>query len=239
MNKKLVVAIFATLLCASAYADVNGEGNNTGCNGVGNSNSPCGGTNATTNNSGGGGGLGGAGGQGGAGGVGGAGGLGGAGGSSSAGASATGGAGGSAAGGSSSAAGGSATGGNAAGGNAAVTGSVTSTQTAQGGSASAAQKVENVGNGTSNVVVQGDAAQARNPVSTAFAPTIVTGSDQCLVPVSAGGQAVTFGISIGTAVPDAICEALKLSRELRSMGFNAEALKLLKAADPRVAAAFQ
>lgn len=116
-------------------------------------------------------------------------------------------------------------------------------QTANGGAAQQeqSQSVGNAGNntGTSNVTVQGDQAQARNPVSTALAPTVVTGSDQCLVPVSAGGQAVTFGISFGSAVADTICEALKLSRELRAMGFPVEALKLLKSADPRVAAAFQ
>lgn len=127
-----------------------------------------------------------------------------------------------------------------------ATSDATQSQTATGGAGGSAaqgqkQRVDNSGNntGTANVTVEGDQAQARNPVSTAYAPTIVTGSDQCLVPVSAGGQAVTFGISFGTAVADTICEALKLARQLDAFGYREQALKLLKAADPRVAAAFQ
>jgi hypothetical protein len=52
-------------------------------------------------------------------------------------------------------------------------------------------------------------------------------------------KVIGFGLSFGTAIEDKICEALKLSRELRAMGFPEAGLKLLKAADPRVAAAFQ
>jgi membrane protease subunit (stomatin/prohibitin family) len=87
--------------------------------------------------------------------------------------------------------------------------------------------------------VQGDQAQERNPVSTAVAPIVYTGSDQCLVSVAGGAQGVGFGISFGMTARDEICEALKLTRQLEQMGYKAEALKLLKAADPRVAAAFQ
>jgi hypothetical protein len=110
-----------------------------------------------------------------------------------------------------------------------------------GGSSNQKQKVENAGNntGTATVTVQGDTAQDRNPVSTAYAPTIMTGSDQCLVALSAGGQAVGFGFSIGSAISDPICEALKLARQLHAFGYPAQALKLLKAADPRVADAFK
>jgi hypothetical protein len=121
--------------------------------------------------------------------------------------------------------------------------SATQSQSATGGSAQQGQKqkIENAGNnvGQSNVTVQGDAAQDRNPVSTAYAPTIMTGSDQCLVALSAGGQAVGFGFSIGSAISDPICEALKLARQLHAFGYPAQALKLLKKADPRVAEAFE
>jgi hypothetical protein len=99
----------------------------------------------------------------------------------------------------------------------------------------------NAGNntGTANVVVQGDAAQERNPVSSAIAPIVYTGSDQCLVSVAGGAQGIGFGISFGMTARDEICEALKLTRQLDQMGYKAEAIKLLKAADPRVAKAFE
>lgn len=58
--KKVIFVVAAAVLSASAWATQGGEGSNTGCNGVGNANSPCAGN----------GGAGGAGGQGGAGGTG-------------------------------------------------------------------------------------------------------------------------------------------------------------------------
>lgn len=88
--------------------------------------------------------------------------------------------------------------------------------------------------GSSNVTIEGDQAQPRNPVSTALAPTVFTGSDQCLVPVGMGGQAVGFGVSLGYAVRDEICEVLKLSRTLEYLTDKATALKFLRMHDKRV-----
>lgn len=95
-------------------------------------------------------------------------------------------------------------------------------------------------NNGSNVNVGGDVyqAQQRNPVNTAIAPVVVTGSDQCLVPMTAGAQAITFGISMGTAARDKICEVIKMARLLEGMGDHDVALELL-ASDPRVAAAIK
>lgn len=258
-----------------ALANPGGEGNNTQCNGAGNSNSPCGGSG---DDKGGGGGAGGAGGNGGSGGMGG---TGGAGGSASLTNSNTNGntnsnrndntnVNGNTNLNSNSQGQGQAQGqkqgqaqgqlqGQAQGqalndnsqhtaassskSGASAGASATQAQTANGGFAAQgqAQKVENAGNnaGVSNVTVQGDQAQERNPVSTAIGPTIVTGTDQCLVGVSAGGQGIGFGFSFGTAVRDEICEGLKLARQLDAFGYRAQALKLLQKLDPRVAAAFE
>jgi hypothetical protein len=102
------------------------------------------------------------------------------------------------------------------------------------------QRVDNAGNnvGQSTVVVQGDKAQARNPVSSAVAPTVSTGSAQCLVPMSAGAQGIGFGVSFGTATRDEICELIYLAREVRAMGYPEQALKMLRQGDSRVDKSF-
>jgi hypothetical protein len=149
-----------------------------------------------------------------------------------------------AAGGNSTSNGGNATGGNGFGGQGGASASYSSSSpytnsVGLGGSSQA--RNDNVGNntGTANVVVEGDQAQARNPVSTAIAPTVITGSDQCLVPVGLGGQGVGFGISFGYAVRDEICEVLKLSRQVEVLVDKAAALQLLRMHDTRVDAALK
>jgi hypothetical protein len=113
--------------------------------------------------------------------------------------------------------------------------------TAHGGTVAFSGNSQNSGNntGTSTVVVQGDQAQERNPVSTAAAPTVITGSDQCLVPVAVGGQGIGFGLSIGVAVRDANCEVLKLSRQIEYLVGKDAAVKFLRMNDPRVEALMQ
>jgi hypothetical protein len=113
--------------------------------------------------------------------------------------------------------------------------------TAQGGHVVSSGNATNSGNntGTSTVVVQGDQAQERNPVSTAAAPTVITGSDQCLVPVAVGGQGIGFGLSIGMAVRDENCEVLKLSRQIEYLVGKDAAVKFLRMNDPRVEALMQ
>lgn len=118
-------------------------------------------------------------------------------------------------------------------------GSAASSASASGGALVNSGNTANSGNntGTANVVVEGDQAQARNPVASALAPTVYTGTDQCLVPVSLGGQAVGFGLSFGVAVRDEICEVLKLSRQLEYLTDKATALNFLRMHDKRVDAA--
>jgi hypothetical protein len=122
-----------------------------------------------------------------------------------------------------------------------TSGSTSSSTNNNANNSNASNNTSNAGNntGTANVVVQGDQAQERNPVSTALAPIVYTGNDQCLVSVAGGAQGVGFGISFGMTARDEICEALKLTRQLQAMGYPEQALKLLKAADPRVAEAFK
>lgn len=265
---KRLILVLAILACTNAYATQGGESNNTGCNGVGNANSPCdpgtttsGGSSTVTNTvsptitvSG----------------------------STSSTGAITNTVGGS------SASTGAISNTNTANGGAATSNSTGGTATATGGNggmggmgqgfggssyASGGTSIsspvtsqsqtsdrhdttnntnrntltnDNSGNNTgtsastssNTTIVQGDQAQARNPVATAIGPTIVTGSDQCLVAVSVGFQAIGFGFAAGSAVEDQNCQALKLARQLDLMGYKAQALKLLMQ-DPRVKAAFE
>lgn len=107
-----------------------------------------------------------------------------------------------------------------------------------GASARSENSANNSGNANNTVIVEGDAAQKRNPVATAVAPTMITGNDQCLVPFGLGVQAVGVGVAAGGALRDENCEAIKLSRELSRLGHDDAALKLLRA-DPRVEAALK
>lgn len=70
-------------------------------------------------------------------------------------------------------------------------------------------------------------AQARNPVSTAYAPPLVAGEDTCMGSSSIGGQGVGFGISIGTSWTDENCQRLKNSRQLAALGFRRASVALL------------
>lgn len=204
----------AALLCSAlslvpvyGYATSGGEGNNTGCNGRGNPNSPCEGTP-------------GAGGQGGTGGQGGSGGAGGRGGNAAAGAVAVGvgvGVGGqgghggnaTAAGGNARARGGSATaaGGNGTGGNATVT--------VQNGGAG--------GNGS-----QSGTYRVAN-VPDAYAPPIGGGANPCTVGVSLGGSLVGGGASAGITWNDDDCEARVRSILLHNYGRDRNDPRLLDA----------
>ena len=105
---------------------------------------------------------------------------------------------------------------------------------ANSNSSATAGAMASTGSNQSFTSIEGDQAQARNPVATALAPTVYTGSDQCLVPVGMGGQAVGFGLSFGVAVRDEICEVLKLSRTIEYLTDRATALHFLRMHDKRV-----
>lgn len=75
---------------------------------------------------------------------------------------------------------------------------------------------------------------AKIPVNTAIAPTVITGSDQCLVPVSGSVQTTVVGVAVGSAVADKNCEALKLSDRLKYLGQYEAAVRILAIQDPRV-----
>jgi hypothetical protein len=70
-------------------------------------------------------------------------------------------------------------------------------------------------------------AQARNPVSTAYAPPLAVGEDTCMGSSSIGGQGVGFGLSIGTSWTDENCQRLKNSRQLAALGYRKAAAALL------------
>lgn len=57
-------------------------------------------------------------------------------------------------------------------------------------------------------------AQKRNPVAPAFASPLVTSNDTCMGSTSAGGQLISFGLSIGTTWRDKDCVLRKDARFL-------------------------
>lgn len=79
----------------------------------------------------------------------------------------------------------------------------------------------------SSFVVEGDAAQARNPVSTAYAAPLTAGFDTCMGSSTAGAQGIGFGISLGSTWTDKNCVRLKNARELASMGYSKASVQLL------------
>lgn len=70
-------------------------------------------------------------------------------------------------------------------------------------------------------------AQARNPVSTAVAPALMSSNDTCMGSTSVGASAVSFGLSVGSTWTDNNCLMLKNAREMWNMGFKGAALARL------------
>jgi len=76
-------------------------------------------------------------------------------------------------------------------------------------------------------VTQNYQAQKRNPVSTAFTAPLVAAEDTCSGSSSVGGQAVGFGLSVGSTWKDGDCVRRKDARELHNMGQKVAALALM------------
>ena len=64
-------------------------------------------------------------------------------------------------------------------------------------------------------------------MNTAYAAPLTAGEDTCMGSSSIGGQAVGFGLSIGTTWTDTNCQRLKNSRQLASLGFTRAAVALV------------
>jgi hypothetical protein len=82
-----------------------------------------------------------------------------------------------------------------------------------------AQAVENVG----NVHIENE----RPPVNTAYSAALATSEDTCMGSSSIGGQAVSFGLTIGTTWTDDNCQRLKNSRQLVALGYHRAATSLM------------
>jgi hypothetical protein len=95
----------------------------------------------------------------------------------------------------------------------------------QGQGQGQSQSADNKGNKLN--VEQNYAAQKRAPVSTAFSAPLVAAEDTCMGSSSAGGQAVGFGLSVGSTWKDGDCVRRKDARELHNMGQKGAALALL------------
>ena len=97
----------------------------------------------------------------------------------------------------------------------------------------------NLDNSNSNNASQSvDIHNERAPVSTAYSAPLVSGEDTCMGSSSIGGQAVGFGLTLGTTWTDTNCQRLKNSRQLASLGFSRAAVALV-CADEAVQDAMQ
>lgn len=201
-----VMSITLWMLMFAAFASQGGEGNNTGCNGVGNVNSPCQGA----------GGQGGSGGQGGTGGQGGIGiGVAISGSASSATAVARGGR--------AVARGGSASSTGGSGGQGGQGGGATSQANGgQGGNASVTVQGAGGAGGTSTP----SSITVRN-VPDVYAPGISGGTNPCTNSLTGGGAVAGFGVSLGGSWSDQDCERRNLSALLYNQGQADMALEVL------------
>lgn len=81
------------------------------------------------------------------------------------------------------------------------------------------------------VTVNGDTvtyqAQQRDPVASAWAAPLTSGSNTCMGSSSGGAQGVTFGVSFGTAWQDDNCNARYDAQALNSLGLRPAAIARL------------
>ena len=77
----------------------------------------------------------------------------------------------------------------------------------------------------------------RNPVNSAYAGPLTSSDDTCMGSSTAGGQGMTFGLSLGTTWTDDNCVRRKDARELYNMGYK-KAAKALHCQDANIKAAF-
>jgi hypothetical protein len=205
--KHLIISVALVAIAGLAHATPGGEGNNTGCNGVGNANSPCTGTNNT-------GGAGGAGGTGVGVGVGIA--------AAQANAAAI--------------AASNASANQAQGQQQGQAQSSRNTNTATGGAGGHATATGGASGGNTlaggavTVSVEGAKgdtyiapAQERNPVATAYAAPLTAANGTCMGSTSAGAQGVSLGVSFGTTWKDDDCNG------------RYDAAALIQAGQPRAA----
>lgn len=97
--------------------------------------------------------------------------------------------------------------------------------TSSGGTSTSSQTqgVATSGNSYNSYV---NSAQRRNPVSTAYAAPL-TATGDCMGSTSAGGQAIGFGLSLGSTWHDTDCERRHDAAALHNMGFKSAAISLM------------
>ncbi|AMM23197.1 hypothetical protein [Variovorax sp. PAMC 28711] len=115
----------------------------------------------------------------------------------------------------------------------------------QGQQQSTASGVNGSGNAQGNstaVTVEGSStvyeAQARNPVSTAYAAPLTSANGTCMGSSSAGAQGVSMGVSFGTTWTDSGCDARYDAIALSQIG-EREAAKARLCLKPEIAKAFE
>lgn len=98
---------------------------------------------------------------------------------------------------------------------------------ANSGNSAQHQSTDNANNASQAVNIAGDAAQARNPVSSAIAPAVAP-TAVCALGVGFGVQAVGAGVSFGNSYVDKNCELLEQVRAANSIGARDVALEMMQ-----------
>ena len=87
--------------------------------------------------------------------------------------------------------------------------------------------VDAADNSQNSVYYEGDEAQKRNPVSTAWAAPLIATEDTCMGSTSAGGQGITLGFSFASTWRDRDCVIRKDARFLHNAQHQTVALGLM------------
>lgn len=97
------------------------------------------------------------------------------------------------------------------------------------GNAAQHQSTDNANNAkqNTNIAIAGDAAQARNPVSSAIAPAVAP-TAVCALGFGFGAQAVGLGVSFGDSHIDKNCELLEQVRAANSIGQHEVAVEMMQ-----------
>lgn len=97
----------------------------------------------------------------------------------------------------------------------------------RGNNSTSNNSATNAGNNSSVNIAGDNYIERRRPVNTAYSTPLTSGIDTCLGSVSAGGQAATFGLSLGKTTIDKNCVRLKNATWLYSTGYKHAAIHLM------------
>ena len=125
----------------------------------------------------------------------------------------------------------------ATGGSSTATGG-SSTSTSKGGKGGIGNGGSATGGDSSTTVTVNGAVQARNPVSSSYAPALTASAGTCMGSTSAGVSTMSLGLSMGNTWQDEDCNRRRDAAMLIAMG-NSELAMALMAQSPQIKAALR